>query len=135
MANCESGSFEQYLEKFRFNFFFYMVYPDDDGTYDQILDLCTTDIEEANISNWFDSEEEFNKQYENIKEICASTESLTGIADDILHLLDEIKQCWYSWLERLKRNDTNAPFPDRSHIIELSRKVYTFYYIYNNNLH
>lgn len=67
MANHESGSFEQYLEKFRFNFFFYMVYPDDDGTYDQILDLCTTDIEEANISNWFDSEEEFNKQYENIK--------------------------------------------------------------------
>lgn len=135
MNNYESGLFEQYLEEFRFNFFFYMVDPYDDCTWDQILDLCTTDIEEANISNWFDSEEELNKRYENIKEICASSESLTGIADDILHLLDEIKQCEYNWVERMKKNNIKPQFPDRSHIIELSRKAYTFYYIHNNNLH
>lgn len=131
MGNC-NGLFEQYLEEFRFNFFFYMVDPYDDCTWDQILDLCTTNIEEANISNWFDSEEKLNRQYENIKEICTSSESLTGIAEDILHLLDEIKECEYTWEERMKKGDTKPPFPDRSHIVDLSRKAYTLYYIHNN---
>lgn len=127
------GSFEQYLKKFRSNFFSTLVDAYDDGTWDQLLDLCNTDIEEANISNWFDSEEKLNQQYENIKGICASSISLTDIVNDILHLLDEIKQCGYNWLERKKKEYDAIPwFPDRSQIIELSRKVYTVYYIYNN---